>query len=185
LRTTQTYSTGAATILALEMDSPMEIGDNDEAEGGGGRTEGREVTTDGTVSGAEDNDNDETAAPSALARTLGTYRPALRRIRRKLHGCGDAQGITDRLTALLLWVSMQLTRTTTADPVVFLANLGEGEGEGRNKGGRKSKRPSLTNFQTPRFRQEQLNFGERGREGETEGGGRAERGSAGDRRDRE
>ncbi len=81
---------------------------------------------------------------------------------------------------------MQMTYTEIADPAVFLADLGEGKGERRNKGSRKTKRAPgpLTSFQAPRYRQGQLNFrGEGpGREHEEEGREGGEGGEEGERR---
>jgi hypothetical protein len=116
LTTNRTDSNRAATISALETTQPMarETDDNSAAEEGGGRAGGHEVTTDATESREEDSGNEEAPAPSELARSLGTHRPALQRIRRRLHGHGNARGITNRLTALLLWISMQFTGPVAA-----------------------------------------------------------------------
>ena len=76
----------------------------------------------------------------------------------------------------------QMTRTEAADPSLFLSDLGEGEGEGRNKGGRKSQRESLTSLQAPRYRQGRLNLTGDGREQDEEGRGDVEGGEEGERR---
>ncbi len=83
---------------------------------------------------------------------------------------------------------MQMTRTEAADPSLFLSDLGDGEGEGRNKGGRKSQREPLTSLQVPRFRQGQLNLTGDGNEQDEEGRGDGEggrKGNAGDNRHQE
>ena len=103
-----------ATISALsglETIKPMETDDNSAAEEGDGRPGGHQVTTDGSESEEEGSGSEEVPAPSELARSLGTQRATLcttlQRIRRRLHGHGNARGITNRLTALfkLLWIS--------------------------------------------------------------------------------
>jgi hypothetical protein len=115
----------------------------------------------------ESSGSEEAAAPSELAQSLKAHRPALQRIRRRLHGNGNAGGITSRLAALLLWISTQMahTRFELEDPVFFLADLGEGEGGGRNKleGSRKAKRESLASFQGPTLSPRSTEF-ERGGE---------------------
>ena len=120
----------------------------------------------------EDNDDRNTPAPSELARSLGTHRPELQKIRSRLHGNGSAQGITHKIQTFLLWISMSVTHMGATDPVIYLSDLGEGEGEGGQKASHKTKRVQLTGFQTPRFHQGTLNFGrERGEpEGEQEEG---------------
>jgi hypothetical protein len=172
----------------------METDDNsaaEEREGSQGQ-EGHEVLTDGAGTDEEDSGNRESPAPSDLARSLGEHRPALQRItgRRRLHGRSNSGGITSRLAALMLWISMQVTRTEAADPSLFLADLGDGEGEGRNKGGRKAKRESPTSFQAPRYRQGPLNLTGEGpgwdRTRKEEGKEREERkGNAGGKRHQE
>jgi hypothetical protein len=77
---------------------------------------------------------------------------------------------------MMLWISMQMTRTEAADPSLFLSDLGYGEGEGRNKGGRKAKRESLTSFQAPRYRQGPLKLTGEGRGQDEEGRGDGEGG---------
>ena len=71
---------------------------------------------------------------------------------------------------------MQMPYTDIADPVFSLADLGEGEGGGRNKGSRKAKRETLTSFQAPRYRQGLLNWRGAGQEQEGEGRGGGEGG---------
>ena len=137
---------------------------------------------DDIVTEEEGNGSDAESAPSELAKSLRDHRPALQRIRRRLHGHDNAKGITNRLTALVLWISMQMTYTDIADPVFFLTDLGEGEEGGRNKGSRKSKRESLTSFQAPRYRQGPLELREEGKEQEEEGGRGGEGGEEGERR---
>ena len=133
----------------------------DTKEGGGDRD-----------SAEEDSEEAETPAPSELARSLGKERPALQRIRLRLHGHDNVQGIAHKLQAFLMWVSLKVTHMDVADPVVFLSNVGGGEGEGGHRANRKPKRESLTSLQTPRFHQGTLNFGEERREpeGASEGG---------------
>jgi hypothetical protein len=111
----------------------METDDNSTAEGQGGRAGEQGATTDDTETEEEGSGSDEPSAPSELARSLGKHRPALQRLRRRLHGHGNARGITNRLTALVVWISMQMTYTDIADPAFFLADLGEGEGGGGRK----------------------------------------------------
>ena len=117
----------------------------------------------------------EAPAPSELARSLGCHRTTLQQVslRRKLHGQGNTQGITGKIAALLVWMALQVTHRGAEDPVIFLADLGEGEGEGGSNGREKNKRkPELSSFQTPRFRQQPLTFGGGGRVRGREGGGR-------------
>jgi hypothetical protein len=82
--------------------------------------------------------------------------------------------------ALMVWMSVQMTSTEAADPSFFLSDLGEGEG--RNKGGRKSQRESLASLQTPRYRQGLLNLTGDGREQDEDGRGDGEGGAEGERR---
>jgi hypothetical protein len=163
-----------AATSTRETAKPMEIDDDsaaEEREGNQGQ-EGQAVLTDGAGTDEEDSGNRESPAPSDLARSLREHRPVLQRIRRRLHGRGNVSGITNRFTAMLLWISMQMTRTEAADPSLFLADLGVGEGDDRNKGGRKAKRESLTSFQAPRYRQGPLNLTREGRGQDEEGLGR-------------
>ena len=141
----------AADKSMLEMPKPRMTDDISEAEGQGRRVGEREDTgtRDDMVTEEDGNGSDEESAPSELAKSLREHRPSLQRIRRRLHGHGNAKGITNKLTALVVWMSMQMTYTDIADPVFFLTDLGEGEKGGRNKGSRKSKRESLTSFQAP------------------------------------
>ncbi len=129
---------------------------------------------DDTDADGDDGGSGATLAPSELARSLGHYRSELQLIRHRLHGQGGTPGITGRLTAVLMWVALQVTHSGVGDPVirVFLANLGEGEGKGGSRGRGKPKRQQeLSNFQTPRFRQQPPSFGGGGGDRE---GGRAE-----------
>ncbi len=118
----------------MEIDDDSAVG---EREGNQGQ-EGHETLTDGAGTDEEDSGNRESPAPSDLALSLKEHRPALQRIRRRLHGRGNVGGITSRLAAMMVWISMQMTCTEDADPSLFLADLGDGEGEGKNKGGRKA-----------------------------------------------
>ena len=155
-----------------------------------GGEEGGEGRLDDTRRDSESEEDDdmsgEAPAPSELARSLGCHRTTLQQVRRKLHGQGNKQGITGKIAALLVWMALQVTHRGDEDPVIFLADLGEGIGEGGSKGRGKNKRkPELSSFQTPRFRQQPLTFGGggrvRGREG---GGGDEEEGSRGQARRR-
>ena len=83
---------------------------------------------------------------------------------------------------MLLWITMQMTRTEAADPSFFLADLGNGDGEGRNKGRCKAKRESLKSFQASRYRQGPLNLAGSGRGQDEEGRGDREGGEEGERR---
>jgi hypothetical protein len=182
--TNGTDTNRTAATSTLETAKPMETDDNsvaEEREGNQGQEE-QEVLTDGAGTDEEDSGSRESPAPSDLARSLREHRPALQRIRRRLHGHGNDGGITSRLVAMMLWISMQMTHTEAADPSLFLTVLGDGEGEGRNKGGRKAKRESLSSLQTPRYRQGPLNLtGEEGGQ-EEEGRGDEEGGAEGERR---
>ena len=155
-----------------------------------GGEEGGDGMLDDTRRDLESEEDDdmsgEAPAPSELARSLGCHRTTLQQVRRKLHGQGNTQGITGKIAALLVWMALQVTHRGDEDPVIFLADLGEGEGEGGSKGRERNKRkPELSSFQTPRFRQQPLTFGGggrvRGREG---GGGDEEEGSRGQARRR-
>ena len=182
LATARADTNRAADNSRLEMPKPKMTDDNSKAEGQGGRVGEQEATMDDIVTEEEGNGSDAESAPSELAKSLRDHRPALQRIRRRLHGHDNAKGITNRLTALVLWISMQMTYTDIADPVFFLTDLGEGEEGGRNKGSRKSKRESLTSFQAPRYRQGPLELREEGKEQEEEGGRGGEGGEEGERR---
>jgi hypothetical protein len=179
---TGTNRTAATSTLATA--GPMETDDNSMADGREGNQgqAGQEVLTDGSGTEAEDSESRESPAPSDLARSLEGHKPALQRIRRRLYGHGSAGGLTGKFAALMVWLSMQMTRTDVADPSLFLSDLGEGEGEGRNKGGRKSQRESLTSLQAPRYRQGRLNLTGDGREQDEEGRGDVEGGEEGERR---
>ena len=181
---TGTNRTAATSTLATA--GPMETDDNSMADGREGNQgqAGQEVLTDGSGTEAEDSESRESPAPSDLARSLEGHKPALQRIRRRLHGHGSVGGLTGKFAALMVWLSMQMTRTEAADPSLFLSDLGEGEGEGRNKGlgGRKSQRESLTSLQAPRYRQGRLNLTGDGREQDEEGRGDVEGGEEGERR---
>jgi hypothetical protein len=185
--TNGTDTNRTAATSTLETAKPMETDDNsvvEEREGNQGQVV-QEVLTDGAVTDEEDSGSRESPAPSDLARWLREHRPALQRIRRRLHGHGNDGGITSRLAVMMLWISMQMTSTEAADPSLFMTDLGDGEGEGRNKGGRKAKRESRSSLQTPRYRQGPLNLtGEEGRRGgqEEEGRGDEEGGAEGERR---
>ncbi len=162
--TNWTNTNRTAATSTLETAKAMETDDDSVAEGEEHQgQEGHGVPTDNEGTDEEDSGIRESPAPSDLARSLGVHRPALQQIRRRLHGHGNAGGITGRLTALMLWISTQMTRTEAADPSLFMADLGDGEEEGRNKGGRKAKRESLTSFQVPRYRQGLLNLTGEGR----------------------
>jgi len=172
----------AAATSTPETAKPMEADDNSTAEGRGG-TQGQEEhedLTDGSGTEAGDSESRESTAPSDLARSLEGHRPALQRIRRTLHGHGNAGGLTGKFVALMVWMSMQVTSTEAADPSLFLSDLGEGEG--RNKGGRKSQRESLASLQTPRYRQGLLNLTGDGRDQDEQGRGDGEGGVEGERR---
>ncbi len=82
--------------------------------------EGGEAMLEDTRGDAESEEKDtgsgEAPAPSGLglARSLGLHRSTLQQIRRRLHGQGNTQaqaqrpqGITSRLTALLMWIALQ------------------------------------------------------------------------------
>jgi hypothetical protein len=146
LLTNWTSKNRAAATTTLETAKPMETDDNSTAEGRGGTKgqEEHEVLTDGSGSEAGDSERRESTAPSDLARSLAGHRPALQRIKRTLHGHGNSGGLTGKFAALMVWMSMQMTSTEAADPSLFLSDLGEGDG--RNKGGRKSQRESLASF---------------------------------------
>ena len=154
MSTARTETNRAADISTLEMPKPTNLKTDDsdiftaEGQGGTRRVGEQEATTEDTETEEEGSGSDEASAPSELARSLREHRPALQRIRRRLHGHGNAKGITNRLTALVVWICMQMTYTDTADPVVFLADLGEGDSEegGRNKGSRKAKCEPLTSL---------------------------------------
>jgi hypothetical protein len=157
-RTVVTDTNRAADIATLDEPKPVGTDDNSTAEGKGGRTGEHLVTMDDMETEEESSGSEEAPAPSELAQSLRAHKPALQRIRRRLHGQGNAGGITNRLAALLLWISTQMAHTRIADPAFFLADLGEGEGGGRNKGSRKAKREPLASFQAPRYRQGPLNL---------------------------
>jgi hypothetical protein len=162
----------AASVSPGETSGAMDLDDNPLTSDRGRRTEGHEGGGGDRDSAEEDSEEEETPAPSELARSLGNERPALQRIRLRLHGHDNAQGIAHKLQAFLMWVSLKVAHMDVADPVVFLSNVGEGEGEGGHRANRKAKRAALTSFQTPRFHQGTLNFGEERREpeGASEGG---------------
>ncbi len=126
---TGTNRTAATSTLATAR--PMETDDNSMAEGREGNQgqEGQEVLLDGSGTEAEDSESRESPAPSDrdLARSLEGHKPALQRIRRRLHGHGSAGGLTGKFAALMVWLSMQMTRTESADPSLFLSDLGEGD----------------------------------------------------------
>ena len=168
---TRVASSRAASILTLEMAGATDLDDNTPAGDKGERMEGPEGGGEDRVSAEENSGDEETLTPSELARSLGADRPTLQRIRHRLHGDGTGQGITHKVQALLLWISLQVAHMGEADPVVLLSNIGGGEREGAHKASRKAKRVTLTSFQTPRFHQGMLNLGtERGeQEGEHEG----------------
>ena len=134
LTTSRTDTNRVADIATLEMPKPMETDDNSAAEERDGRAGGHEGKDD-TETEEEGSGSDEAVAPSELARSLREHRPALQRIRRRLHGHGNAKGITNRLTALVVWISMQMTYTDIADPAFFLADLGEGAASETNFSG--------------------------------------------------
>jgi hypothetical protein len=182
LLTNWTGKNRAAATSTLETAKPMETDDNSTAEGRE-RNQGQEeheVQTDGSGTEAEDSESRESPAPSDLARSLEGHRPALQRIRRTLHGHGNAGGLTGKFAAMMVWMSVQMTSTEAADPSFFLSDLGEGEG--RNKGGRKSQRESLASLQTPRYRQGLLNLTGDGREQDEDGRGDGEGEAEGERR---
>jgi hypothetical protein len=182
LLTNWTVTNRTAATSTLETAKPMETDDNSTAEGRGGTKgqEEHEVLTDGSGTEAGDSESRESTAPSDLARSLAGHRPALQRIKRTLHGHGNAGGLTGKFAALMVWMSMQMTSTEAADPSLFLSDLGEGDG--RNKGGRKSQRESLASLQTPRYRQGLLNLTGDGREQGEQGRGDGEGGAEGERR---
>ena len=183
LSTARAYTNRAADSPMLEIPKPV-TEDDSMAGGPGGRAGEQEDTgtRDDTVTEEDGNGSDEESAPSELAKSLREHRPSLQRIRRRLHGHGNAKGITNKLTALVVWITMQMTYTDIADPVFFLTALGEGEEGGRNKGSRKSKRESLTSFQAPRYRQGPLELREEGKEQDEEGRRGGEGGEEGERR---
>ncbi len=188
LLTNLTGANRTADTSTLETAEPMETdGDSaaEEREGNQGHwQEGHEGLAGDAETDEADSGNRESPAPSDLAWSLREHwqRPALQQIRRRLHGHGKAGGITSRLPAMMLWITMQMTRTEAADPSFFLADLGNGEGEGRNKGGCKAKRESLKSFQASRYRQGPLNLTGAGRGQDEEGRGDGEGGEEGERR---
>ncbi len=99
--TNWTDTNRTAATSTLETAKPMETDDNSAAEEREGKQgqEGHEVLTDGAGTDEEDSGHRESLAPSDLARSLEEHRPALQRIRRRLHGHGNAGGITSRLAA--------------------------------------------------------------------------------------
>ena len=92
--TNWTVTNRTATTSTPETAKPMETDDNSTAEGREGNQgrEGHEVLTDGSETEAEDSESREAPAPSDLARALEGHRPTLQRIRRTLHGHGNAGG---------------------------------------------------------------------------------------------